>query len=177
MLGKRKRNAVADSPLSTDWNSVKAHQDFNNTPAYPAFKERFQTFSGGPPRIIHVDFKPEGALDKAITAPVTEVATFVFGPDGVPSGFGAGVEKFGAAIEAGSIPGFLIATYGFALEEVEIDGKKGKAAVLAIGWDSVDAHMQFRETQTFKDNIHFLRDGVAAAEMHHVQFLEFLPAQ
>jgi hypothetical protein len=161
----------------TDWDSVKAHEEFNNTAAYPAFKERFQTFSGGPPRIIHVDFQPEGALDIAITAPVTEVATFVFGSDGTPSGYGAGVEKFGAAIESAGIAGFLGAAYGFALEEVEIDGKKGKAAVLAIGWDSVDAHLQFRETQTFKDNIHFLRTGTVAVEMHHVQFLEFLPAQ
>jgi hypothetical protein len=155
---------------------VKAHKDFNNTDSYPAFKERFQTFSGGPPRIIHVDFQPEGALDKIIAAPVTEIATFVFGPDGVPSDYGDGLKKFGAALQAAGVPGALGSAYGFALEEVEIDGQKGKALVLVAGWDSVDAHMQVRETQIFKDNIHYLRNGVVAAEMHHVQFLEFLPA-
>jgi hypothetical protein len=108
---------------------------------------------------------------------VTEVATFIFGPDGAPSGYGAGVEKFGAAIETAGVPGFLGAAYGFTIEEVEHDGNKGKAAVLTVGWDSVDAHLQFRETQTFKDHIHLLRNGTVTAEMHHVQFLEFLPAQ
>ena len=32
-------------------------------------------------------------------------------------------------------------------------GERGKACFTAIGWNSVDAHIQFRETSHFKDNI------------------------
>ena len=48
---------------------------------------------------------------------------------------------------------------GWVQEELPIPGtsEKGKAYAAFIGWTSVEAHMQFRETQAFKDNIHFLR--------------------
>lgn len=42
---------------------------------------------------------------------------------------------------------------------------KGKAVVLVIGWESKEAHLAFRETDTFKENIHFLRQGMGGAEM------------
>lgn len=49
---------------------------------------------------------------------------------------------------------------GWAEEEVAIpdaNGEKGKVYVCVIGWDSVEAHMAFRENQAFKDNRHHLR--------------------
>lgn len=59
--------------------------------------------------------------------------------------------------------GFKAASGGWVIEDVEHEsigsGKKGKAFVAVIGWESVEAHMKFRETQCFKDNIHLLREG------------------
>ncbi len=48
---------------------------------------------------------------------------------------------------------------GWVVEELPIPGteEKGKAYAAFIGWTSVQAHMDFRETQAFKDNAHHLR--------------------
>ena len=53
--------------------------------------------------------------------------------------------------------GYLDYAVGITHETLEKEGVKGKAAVLLIGWQSREAHMAFRETQSFKDNIHLLR--------------------
>lgn len=39
------------------------------------------------------------------------------------------------------------------------NSEMAKVYVAAIGWKSVEAHMAFRETQMFKDNIHHLRSA------------------
>ena len=58
------------------------------------------------------------------------------------------------------------------IEDVEYEGKKGKAYVGVLGWESVEAHMSFRETQAFKDIIHLLRDDPLGLEVHHTKFVE-----
>jgi len=157
------------------WDSLQAHKDFMATAEYPGFAKSFLSIKGGDHSIIHVDFKPENEIhDKALTAPVTELATFIF-PGAVPDSYEAGVLKFHEANLEAKVAGYQGAAYGFTHEEVTLeDGKKGKAVVLAIGWDAVDSHLKFRETQTFKDHIHLLTDGISGAEMIHVQFLEFV---
>lgn len=51
------------------------------------------------------------------------------------------------------------------------EGQKGSLLNLMIGWPSIDAHMQFRETDTFKNNIHLLRgmEGVIKMTMFHIK--------
>lgn len=48
---------------------------------------------------------------------------------------------------------------GWVEEDLVIPGtnEKAKAFVLLIGWTSVEAHMAFRETKAFAENVHFLR--------------------
>lgn len=48
---------------------------------------------------------------------------------------------------------------GWVAEELEDpkSGEKSKVYVCLIGWPSVESHMKFRETQSFKDNISMLR--------------------
>jgi hypothetical protein len=128
----------------------------------------------GPVEISHVDFEPAGALSKAVSAPVTEIATFYC--EGEP-----GSEWMSNAAKAGdwlqreaAEAGYLGIAYGITHEEVEYKGVKGKAAVIAIGWKSVEAHMSFRETQTFKENIGLLRGEAKAIEMHHVVMMQAL---
>ena len=121
----------------------------------------------------HADFKPEGSLNKTFSAPVTEIAVFGF-EGNPPEGYIDEVTKFGKILDEEKFEGYLGSSIGVTYEDLERDGVKGKAAVLAIGWQSVDVHMAFRESQTFKDNIHLLRSSAKSIDMNHVAFLQAL---
>lgn len=60
-------------------------------------------------------------------------------------------------------------------EKLGEDGKEGPGRLHwgLIGWDSVEAHMKYRETDGFKKAIPPLRDGPVGIEMHHVKFTKF----
>lgn len=75
-------------------------------------------------------------------------------------------------IEEAKGEGYLGTAYGETLEDVKKhadqgkeDVKEGKAVVLLIGWESKELHMKFRETDTFKENIHYLREKTGGVEM------------
>ena len=167
--------------MLVDWTSLAAHEAFIASAAYGPHLQRCATImstdtdmEGGAPQVSHVDFETAGGLRSALGAPVTEIATFYC--EGEPGG-----EWKGNAAEAGEWlereagkAGFVGAAYGVTHEEVEYKGVKGKAAVVVIGWESVEAHMSFRETQTFKENIGLLRGEAKAIEMHHVVMMEAL---
>lgn len=65
--------------------------------------------------------------------------------------------------------------FGWAVEnDFSVPGEEGKKATalsLLIGWPSIEAHMQFRETEAFKESIGFLRgmEGVIKLTMCHVK--------
>lgn len=42
---------------------------------------------------------------------------------------------------------------------------KGKGFVLLAGWESLEAHMEFRETERFKENVGFIRGNHGGVEM------------
>uniref|UniRef100_L2FF46 Uncharacterized protein n=1 Tax=Colletotrichum fructicola (strain Nara gc5) TaxID=1213859 RepID=L2FF46_COLFN len=50
------------------------------------------------------------------------------------------------------------------------DGKAGNLLVAFIGWPSVEAHLKFRETEAFRDNIGLLREmkGIVKLGIFHV---------
>lgn len=103
-------------------------------------------------------------LTETMSAPATEIATFYFGSD-PPAGYLDGVNKFRDIIAKEDVEGYLGGAVGITHEEVEREGVKGKGAVLLIGWSSVETHMKFRESETFKNNIGLLREGVQKIEM------------
>lgn len=147
------------------------------TEAYTPFLQRFQSIVGGAHRMVHVDLEPAADFVKAISAPVTEVGTFYFDGE-APANWLEGLEKFRSVMLKENSDGLLGACAGTTYEsDNEREGVKGKAAVLLIGWESVEKHMAFRETATFKDNVHLLRAGVQKAEVHHVKFLSFVAGQ
>lgn len=156
-----------------DWDSLDAHKTFMTQAHYQPFLNRFLTIAGGAPSIAHADLKPDGAVSKALAAPVTEIATFYF-DSAPPSDALENAQKFGKMLEDEKTEGFLGGAVGLTYEEIEREGVKGKGMVIAIGWESVDAHMKFRETATFKDNINLLRNGAEKIEMHHVAFMSFV---
>lgn len=143
------------------------------TAAYKPFLNTFKTIIGGPFSLVHVDFTPADGVKRALSAPVTELATFYW--DGAPPDDAvSSVEKFIKAWEAEAGEGKVRWAYGVTHEEIEREGVKGKGAVLLIGWESKEEHMQFRETEVFKKNIDLLRQGAKGAEMHHTQFMDFV---
>ncbi|KAK5107424.1 hypothetical protein LTR62_001285 [Meristemomyces frigidus] len=158
--------------LMVTWDKLSSHLDFTKTEAYKPFLSKFLSIVAGEPKMMHADFQPPGALAKTFAAPTTEFATFYFEGE-PPADY---VEKAMECVEvirkeAGA--GFLDAAVGVTHEVVEHEGVKGKAAVLAVGWRSREAHMEFRETKAFKENIHLLRRESKKLTMWHVQFMEY----
>jgi hypothetical protein len=85
------------------------------------------------------------------------------------AGFKEVVER--SAKGLGSIVG------GWSIEEAAheaVEGGKGQLFVAALGWESVQAHMEYREEESFQEAKKFLREGVKGIEMHHVKFTKFL---
>ena len=68
--------------------------------------------------------------------------------------------------------GYKAHATGWVVEEVVHEEIEGKAVawVTAIGWESVEAHKAFRETELFKKSVEPLREGPTASEMHHLDF-------
>jgi hypothetical protein len=148
--------------------------------AYQPFVQRLGTIISGNAQLHHVDFEPSGsgggALAKAFSAPVTEIATFYCDREPVADWL-SNASKAAKWLEeqpasAGYVP--RSAAYGITHEVVEREGVKGKAAVIAIGWTSREAHMAFRETETLRENIGLLRGEARGIEMHHVVLMEGL---
>jgi heme-degrading monooxygenase HmoA len=94
-------------------------------------------------------------------APCVEVATFFK----TEERFLGNVEKFMECLSEAE--GYLGHALGEVVEEIEKeeDAGKGKAVLLCIGWDSKDTHMKFRETNAFKKNIDYLREGLGGVAM------------
>ncbi|KAL2058849.1 hypothetical protein ABVK25_000141 [Lepraria finkii] len=149
----------------------KIHRD----PVYGPFAKHLMTIVDGPLTMHHANFTPHppSAALSHTTSPVTEVLTCV-----LPSqdeSFEKNVNKFLDIIKE-KAEGGKAAAQGWIIEDVEHEnlgaGKKGKAFVCMMGWESLDAHLKFRETSDFKDNIHLLREGPVGVEVHHTAFVE-----
>lgn len=61
---------------------------------------------------------------------------------------------------------------GWVEEDVSIPDseEKGKVYLVLIGWKSMEDHMAFRDTQAFKDNIHYLRGAKDLKKFHVVHY-------
>lgn len=61
---------------------------------------------------------------------------------------------------------------GWVVEQLPIPGtsEKGLVWTALIGWESVEAHLAFRQTQAFKDNIHWFR---GAKDIKHVDVVHY----
>jgi len=157
-----------------DWDSIEKHKEFEASAKYGPFLQRFSGVIAGPPTIYHADFLPADALARATAAPVTEVVALNFaGEAGVPSGTMEALLKFRQSIIDANVPGFVDAAGGPTYEEIEIDGTKGKAVIMAIGWESVEAHTKYRETSVFTENAHLLRENVQKSHLNHVALLKY----
>ena len=158
-----------------DWDSVEAHHAFMKSPIYGPFGKHLMTIIDGKLTMLHANFDPHppSAAVSSTTSPVTEVITAYFTSH--DAAFEENVKKLTGVLKE-KAEGFRAASGGWIVEDVEHEslgeGKKGKAYAAVIGWESVEAHMKFRETEDFKQGIHLLRDGPVKLEVHHTKFVE-----
>jgi len=104
----------------------------------------------------HAEFRTP--FSTAAVAPIVEMLTMYFPSDVDQASVDTTLIGFIQTV-VDNAKGFVGYTTGWVAEEVEhekIEGK-AKAYVVAIGWESLEAHMAYRETQTFKDDIVKLR--------------------
>lgn len=156
--------------LFIDWDSFEHHKKFIASPIYGPFAKHLMTIVDGPLSMCHANLTPHPPTVAIGTAsPITEVLTCYFEKE--DDGFQSKVDQLIKAISENA-EGFKAASGGWVIEDVEYEGKKGKAYFMVLGWESVEAHMNFRETQAFKDNIHLLKEGPLGMEVHHTEFME-----
>jgi len=100
----------------------------------------------------HAEFRTP--FSTAAVTPIVEMLTLYFPGDIDQGNVDATLTEFIQTI-VDNAKGFLGYTSGWIAEEVEHERVEGKAKAYAgaIGWESLEAHMAYRETQTFKDDI------------------------
>ncbi len=161
----------------SDWDSVQAHKDLIASPTYGPFAKHLMTIIDGHISLSHANFDPHPPSAALSGAPVTERFTVYFSadtPEAKIKSFDENVSKFLKVLKENAENGFKAVAVGWVVEELDHEGVEGKAKALTgvIGWDSVEAHLKFRETPAFKENAGLLSEGVKAAEIHHVKFHE-----
>ncbi|KAK0353206.1 hypothetical protein LTR91_008754 [Friedmanniomyces endolithicus] len=155
------------------WESLEKHYEFKKTPDHGPVLANLIKLRARPVTPYHVDFRPFTAFIRATEAPVTEVATFYF-EGAAPTAVLDRFTRFREVLNKQHVSGVMGAAAGLSHEELESEGVKGTAAVLVIGWESVDAHMAFQKTQLFKDSVGLLPMTEAKrVEMHHTSFAAF----
>ncbi|KAL1629327.1 hypothetical protein SLS56_005431 [Neofusicoccum ribis] len=162
-----------NAQMLIDWDDISNHKTFIASPAYGPFLSGVSTLLAAPPALAHHRFAtPLAALTSG--APVTELVSFYFPAAYSDADFAGPWDEF-AGVTARHAAGLVGSAGAWGEEEVEhasLGGEKGRVFLAAIAWESVDAHMAYRETAAFKESIVKLRALVSGIEMHHVDFKE-----
>ena len=168
----------ANVPTRSDWDCVEAHKDFIASPEYGPFAKHLMTIIDGKISLNHANFTPHPPSAAVGRAPVTERLTLFFSADISEDDmkkFDENIQKFLGILKENAGDGFKAASSGWIVEEMEHEGIEGKARAITgvIGWESVEAHMAFREHPAFKENVGLVRgDKVKGSKVHHVKFQE-----
>ncbi|KAI3401966.1 hypothetical protein diail_3940, partial [Diaporthe ilicicola] len=158
-----------------DFASVEEHEKFAKEHAEPIVKD-FPKILSGHHFTKHLNLAPYP--HSALRAPVTEILLIWFPSDISQAGKDAVTNQVRQFADAclGGCADIQAINLGWGIEnDFPVrdgeEGQKGSIFTGMIGWTSIDAHMQFRETDTFKDNIHLLREleGVVKMTMFHVK--------
>jgi len=164
--------------LFIDWDSVDDHKKFMGSEAYGPFGAKLMSFLAGVEGVYHANMTPHppSAALSETTSPATELLTVFFPSDyseAQKAKFDADFRKLCDAIEAGGKGSYVTGAGGWVVED-EITSLadasiKGKAFFAAIGWTSVQHHLDFRSTSVFQDNVHLLRgaDGLLGLHVQH----------
>ena len=143
--------------------------------------DKIGTIMDGKGVIKHVTYEPSpsDALN-ASAVPMTEIFTGYYQPDISESDRASNESDIGKFLDAirSHAPGngYRAHSGGWIVENVEYEGKEAKGYNVAVGWESKEAHMSFRDHEAFKNNIGLLRNtkGLLGLEMYHVKLEEYV---
>lgn len=158
-----------------DFASVEEHQKFAQEHGADIVKDFEQVFVRDSASFTkHVCTQPYPP--SALRAPVTEIMLAYFPSDLAPEGRTAANLRMAAFADKAlaQCEDVVAVNFGWGLEtDFPVRGghETGCVLVAFIGWPSIDAHMRFRETQVFKDNVGLLRDmeGMIKLAMFHIK--------
>jgi len=144
---------------------------FTTAVEYGPFMQKLgESVMAGMPNLHHVRFS--ASVVEVVVAPITEMLTLHLPADVEKSSFESIWERF-IDITSKNSNGYLGNTGGWVVEDLAYDGQPGKAYVAVIGWESIQAHMAYRETQAFKDIISEVRGVTTGRVVHHTKFTKF----
>ncbi|KAJ8060115.1 hypothetical protein OCU04_010469 [Sclerotinia nivalis] len=140
-----------------DWKSIEEHQSFAKSFGGEAVKDL-------PVIMTHGEFTKHITLSPFSSAvyesPVTEVMIAYFASDISQAAKDTTTTQLKQYLEKSvkKCPDVKEVSYGWGVEnDFPIrggePGKVGSILTAFIGWPSIDAHMKFRETEEFKDNV------------------------
>ena len=166
---------MSEVELMIDWDSVEDHIAFTKSAPYGLFLEQLGTLQDGDIDLHHVHFSPHPPSNAMAmkTVPASQCFILYLALDVDQKSYEENIQEFVKTLEERA-KGFKGCTMGWVVEELEHENVEGKCKAYAgaIGWDSVQAHMAFKETQAYKDNVHLFDTGLKASEVYHVRFRE-----
>ncbi|KAI1463516.1 uncharacterized protein F4812DRAFT_446399 [Daldinia caldariorum] len=166
-----------------DWDSAEAHHAFRTREAasYNAFLDAARPHCAKlPPLLFHAQLAPfpPAVLDNAGgkgRTPVAQVLFMYFAPDADADGAEtlARAQNFVAKLVGGEFAGLTgESSLGWSVErDVDYKGEKARVLVVILGWESVQAHLEVRETDAWKDAVGEFRgavEGFKGYEAFHV---------
>lgn len=112
----------------------------------------------------------------ALQSPVTEVVLAFFPSDISSAGKDTAIAQLQKFVEKSldGCPDVKGVSFGWGVEnDFPIRGEKGQVGsvlMALIGWPSVEASMKFRETETSKENVEFIRgiEGIVRLAIFHI---------
>lgn len=159
--------------MLVDWDSVEAHKNFQKSPVHAPFETHLGKILEGPATLHYANLSPHPPAPATSSnfSPVTECLTLYHPTNPSVSAFEEKWHNFRSTLEKYA-EGYRSSSAGWITEELEYQGEKAAGFAIFIGWDSVDAHMKYRETQHFKETIIPLREGLKGIEAYHATLLE-----
>lgn len=140
----------------TDWESHDAHVAFMKTPEYAPFIQKILEWSPRP-TFYHAALSPHPPTE-AFTSPVTEVAKLSVTVS--KEEWLVLYEKFEVGLKIA--PGYRAHSAGWMVE-------KEKDFVLAIGWDSVEAHTDWVKSEAGVKSVGYVLGAVGDHGLWHIR--------
>lgn len=133
-----KTESPATWVLVIQWTSGAAFKAFTHSEGFKPWFAKYQSVVEKD-SMHQVPLGPKAGV--ALGAPCTEIFTAF----GIESTFPENMGSFVKAMDAASPEGYHGIGWGIVEEEIAAPtGKKGPAALMAVGWDSEDAHMRVK---------------------------------
>jgi quinol monooxygenase YgiN len=177
-LRSSKKHEIANHVIFfIDWEDLSAHQYFENSPAYQPFLEGTLQIASVVADIYHVPFEPfpPMVLDNQGGKTAVAEVCHAYLPADISMVQQQEIlttsQQFIDLVKQ-SAKGLSGETaHGFAQEDIEFQGEKCRALLLILGWDSIEAHMAYRDTEGFAEAIPLLRGmpGLKGIQMFHVR--------